>query len=183
MTPTAPVASRLAEVARSIAIATSAGTSDERLQALSPFLAKVREALGMEVAFVSQLHDERREFKVVSASAGIHTPVQVGGSDPLLDTYCMYVVQGRLPPVIRDIRTSAHEAAMLPITRTLGIGCYVSAPVVLPSGQVFGTLCCFSSGARPDLVDADGEALREVASAIGAAIGRGGDVSPPNWQP
>jgi GAF domain-containing protein len=181
MPASAPVASRLAEVARSVAIATSAGTTDERLRALSPFLAQVREVLGMEVAFVSQLQGDQRVFKVVSASPASHTPVQVGASDPLLDTYCLYVVQGRLPPVIRDIRTSGHEAALLPITERLGIGCYVSAPVMLPSGKVFGTLCCFSQHARADLVEADGEALREVASAIGAAIGREGVVMAPRW--
>jgi GAF domain-containing protein len=175
------VAERLAEVAQSISIATSAGTTDERLRALSPFLAQVRDALGMEVAFVSQLVDKRRVFRVVSVSQDEHSPVQVGRSDALLDTWCMYVVQGRLPPVIRDVRSSAHEAALLPITERLGIGCYVSAPVVLPGGQVFGTLCCFSHGARPDLVDADGEALREVARAIGSAVDTQGEVRPPKW--
>lgn len=177
------VASRLTEVARSIAIATSAGTTDERLKALSPFLEQVREALGMEVAFVSQFIDDQRVFRVVSSAPGSYNPVQVGGSDPLLDTYCMYVVQGKLPPVIRDMRTSLHEAAMLPVTERLGIGCYVSAPVVLPSGQVFGTLCCFSSAARPDLLEADGEALRGVARAIGQAVSQAGDVVPPTWKP
>jgi len=179
---TTPVASRLTEIARSIAIATSAGSTDERLRALSPFLAEVREALGMEIAFVSQLLDDRRIFKVVSTSDPA-SRVRVGDSDPLIETYCMYVVQGRLPPVIRDIRSSAHEAVLLPITDELGIGCYVSAPVVLPNGEVFGTLCCFSQAARPDLVEADGQALREVALAIGTAVGREGTLASPRWPP
>lgn len=166
--------SRLLEIAQSISFATSAGTTDERLQWLTPYLAQVRETLGMEAAFVSQLVDDRRVFQVVSVSRDANSAIRVGHSDRLLDTYCMYVVQGRLPPVIRDIRTTAHEAALLPITETLGIGCYVSAPVVLPDGRLFGTLCCFSRGARPDLVDADGEALREVARAVGEALARRG---------
>lgn len=168
----ASTASRLVEIARSIAFATTAGTSDERLQWLVPYLTRVRHALGMETAFVAQLVSDRRVFRVVSTSREPHSGVDVGRSDRLLDTYCMYVVQGRLPPVIRDIRTSAHEAALLPVTESLGIGCYVSAPVFLPDGRIFGTLCCFSRGARPDLVDADGDALREVARAIGEALAR-----------
>jgi GAF domain-containing protein len=178
MPTTAPVAERLAEIARSIAFATSAGTTDERLQALSTYLAEVREALGMEVAFVSQLIEHQRVFKVVSKSAGSHSPINVGQSDPLLDTYCMYVLQGRLPPVIRDIHIAGHEAALLPITERLGIGCYVSAPVVLSNGRAFGTLCCFSRQARPDLVDQDGEALRDVARAIAAAVEKNGNARP-----
>lgn len=169
-------ARRLSEIAHSIALATSVGSSDERLRSLTPFLAQVREALHMEVAFVSQLLDEQRVFKVVSTSRTGDPVVEVGRSDALLDTYCLYVVQGRLPPVIRNIRSSSHEAALLPITERLAIGCYVSAPVVLSNGQVFGTLCCFSSGERPDLVEADGQALREVARSIAAAVERGTPV-------
>lgn len=170
MDPSSSPASRLLDIARSITFATSAGSTDERLEWLAPHLAGVRETLGMEVAFVSQLVDERRVFEVVSSSREGDSPLRVGRSDPLLDTYCMYVVQGRLPPVIRDIRTAAHEAVLLPITQRLGIGCYISAPVLLPDGRVFGTLCCFSRGARADLVEADGAALRQVADAIGAAL-------------
>ena len=173
-----PVAVRLAEIAQSIAFATWAGTTDQRLLALSTYLTAVREALGMEVAFVSQLLEQRRVFKVVSSSPGSQSPIRVGHSDPLLDTYCMYVLQGRLPPVIRDIRTADHQAALLPITEQLGIGCYLSAPVVLPDGRVFGTLCCFSRQARPDLVDEDGQALGKVADAIAAAVDEGGNVRP-----
>lgn len=170
----APVAVRLAQIAQSIAFATWAGTSDQRLLALGTYLTAVREALGMEVAFVSQLMEQRRVFKVVSVSPQAHAPIQVGNSDPLLDTYCMYVLQGRLPPVIRDIRSAGHEAALLPITQRLGIGCYLSAAVVLTNGRIFGTLCCFSRQARPDLVDNDGQALGEVARAIAAAVDEGG---------
>lgn len=173
----ASAASRLAEVARSIAFATAAGSSDRRLDWLAPHLADVRQSLGMEVAFVAQFVEDRRVFRVVSTvrePAGDAEAVEVGRSDRLLDTYCMYVVQGRLPPVIRDIRASSHQVALLPITERLGIGCYVSAPVLRPDGSVFGTLCCFSRGSRPDLLDADGEALREVARVVGDSLARQG---------
>ncbi len=170
----ASAATRLTEIAHSIAFATTAGSTDARFEWLVPHLAEVRETLGMEVAFVAQLVGDRRVFRVVSTSREPGTGVEVGRSDPLLDTYCMYVVQGRLPPVIRDIRASAHQAALLPITERLGIGCYVSAPVKLPDGSTYGTLCCFSRGARPDLADSDGDALREVARAIGDRLGGDG---------
>lgn len=107
-----PVAERLVEIAQSIAFATLAGTTDQRLLALSTYLTAVREALGMEVAFVSQLMEQRRVFKVVSTSPASQSPIRVGRSDALLDTYCMYILQGRLPPVIRDIRTAGHQTAL-----------------------------------------------------------------------
>lgn len=171
--------SRLVEIAQSIAFATTAGTTDRRLGWLVPYLGHVRRALGMEVAFVAQLVGEHRVFRVVSTSREHTADLDVGRSERLLDTYCMYVVQGRLPPVIRDVRSSSHDAALLPITERLGIGCYVSAPVVLPDGRIFGTLCCFSRGPRPDLVESDGEALREVARVIGASLARQGGTDEP----
>ena len=164
--------SRLVEIAQSIAFATTAGTTDSRFGWLVPYLGQVRAALGMEVAFVSQLVGEHRVFRVISTSRQQTADLDVGRAERLLDTYCMYVVQGRLPPVIRDVRSSSHEAALLPITERLAIGCYVSAPVMLPDGRIFGTLCCFSRGPSPDLMDSDGEALREVARAIGASLAR-----------
>lgn len=170
----ASAASRLHEIAQSIAFATTAGSTDRRLDWLTPHLTQVRQALGMEVAFVGQLVEDRRVFRVVSTARDSSDGIDVGRADRLLDTYCMYVVQGRLPPVIRDIQASSHKAALLPITERLGIGCYVSAPVVLPNGRTFGTLCCFSRAARADLVDGDGEALRDVARVIGEALDRRG---------
>jgi GAF domain-containing protein len=172
MHPHASVASRLLDIARSVAFATPVGSTDERFDWLVPHLADVRRAIDLEVAFVAQMVDDQRVFRVVSTAREPTAMLDVGRSDPLLDTYCMYVVQGRLPPVIRDIRSSSHKAALLPITERLGIGCYVSAPIMLPDGEIFGTLCCFSRGARPDLTDQDGDALREVARVIGETLSR-----------
>jgi GAF domain-containing protein len=126
--------------------------------------------MDMDVAFVAEMVHDRRVFRLVSTASRSEGVVAVGQSDHLLDTYCMYVLQGRLPPVIRDMHASSHQAALLPITERLGIGCYVSAPIVLADGRLYGTLCCFSRGARPDLVDEDGDALREVARVIGESL-------------
>jgi len=170
MEPRPSAAARLAEIAKSIAFATAHGSTDERLAWLTPHLADVRRALDMDVAFVAEMVHNRRVFRVVSTASRSAAILDAGQSDHLLDTYCMYVLQGRLPPVIRDVHASSHQAALLPVTERLGIGCYVSAPIVLPDGEKYGTLCCFSRGTRPDLVDGDGDALREVARAIGESL-------------
>lgn len=170
MEPRPSAASRLAEIAQSIAFATAFGSTDEGLAWLTPHLAAVRRSMDMDVAFVAEMVHNRRVFRVVSTASRSTAVLHVGQSDHLLDTYCMYVLQGRLPPVIRDMHASSHRAALLPITERLRIGCYVSAPIVLPDGRRFGTLCCFSRGARPDLVEEDGDALREVARVIGASL-------------
>ena len=102
-----------------------------------------------------------------------------GASDPLLETYCQKIVDGRLPFVIPDT-SQLHEAASLAITQALQIGAYLSAPVLLPNGEVFGTVCCISHAVREDLRRKDADALRAVADAVAASIGRKG-ARPAGW--
>jgi len=133
------------------------------------------------VAFVSQIDQDRRHFDIVSVAADTRASIRAGASDALIDTYCKLVIDGELPTVIPDAFDSS-KAADLEITGKLGIRSYLSAPIVLASGEVFGTLCCFSSAPRPDLREADAQALRAVADAIAASIERDGELLRPIWR-
>ena len=150
---------------------------------LAFLLAQVRDALEMDVVFVSRIRAGRRVFGVVSAAGENDGLVQPGSSDPLLDTYCAQVVEGRIPRVITDTRQ--HPAVhALPVTRKLKISAYLSAVVTLPGGMVFGTVCCISHKSRPDLVESDAAALQAVANAIAAAVDLGkGTVRYASWLP
>ncbi|HEY1230674.1 MAG TPA: GAF domain-containing protein, partial [Ramlibacter sp.] len=110
------------------------------------------------------------------------TTVVPGRSDALLDTYCQRIVDGRLPTVIPDSGAS-QEASSLAITQVLNIGAYLSAPVVLPNGEVFGTVCCISHSPRPDLRDADARAIAAVAQAVAASVTRTGAIRYVSWTP
>jgi GAF domain-containing protein len=74
-----------------------------------------------------------------------------------------------LPCVIRNAPASVN-AELQSITARLQIGAYLSAPVLLGNGQVFGTLCCISHQPREDLQQADAQALRALADAIAFGI-------------
>jgi GAF domain-containing protein len=165
----APHLAHLSTIANEFAVATADYASHEQHRSLSDFLARVREALGMDIAFVSQFVDDQRVFRVVSVASQAPAPVAAGQSDPLVDSYCKRVVEGRLPKAIPDTDASA-EARHLPITRRLGIGAYLSVPIVLKNGEVFGTLCCFSHSARPDLGEGEVLGLQDVANVIAAGI-------------
>ena len=107
----------------------------------------VRTHLDMDVAFVAQFEGDRRVFRHVD-SRDSQFEVRVGGSDPLEDSYCQSVADGRLPELIAD--TGAVPAALaLPMTSALPIGAHLSVPITLSDGRLYGTFCCFS--ARPDL--------------------------------
>ena len=162
-------------------VAASAQRADSDLfTPLTFLLAQVREALDMDVVFVSRFSSRERVFEVVSAAGEATQEIVPGGSDPLLDTYCQRVVEGRLPRVIQD--TSRHpEAAGLAVTQRLRIGAYLSAPVVLLNGQVFGTVCCISHAVREDLREADAQALAAVAQAVAATVDSRGKIRYASW--
>ena len=116
-------------------------------QILARALRALRTHLGMDIAFISELRDGRRVFRLVDAAPG-NTAVQMGGSDLLEDSYCQRVIDLRLPELIPD--TSAVPAAMeLVATTLLPIGAHVCVPIRLYDGSVYGTLVCIS--AKPDL--------------------------------
>jgi len=115
-------------------------------QLLPRALHALRIHLGMDVAFISELRAGRRVFRYVD-SARDNPAVQVGSSDPLEDTYCQRVLDGRLPEIIADAEelSAANE---LPFTRLVPVGAHACVPIRLYDGSVFGTLTCISS--QPD---------------------------------
>lgn len=105
-------------------------------------LHSVRTLLGMEVAFVSEFRDGRRIFRYVDCNRQF-SPIQVGGSDPVEETYCQRILDGRLPELLEDVVLN-QEANSLPITADLGIGVYLGVPIRFSNGALYGTFCCFS---------------------------------------
>ena len=123
----------------------------------------------MDVAFVSEFVSGRRFFRQVDAGGSRQAPIAVGGSDPVEDSYCQRVVDGRLPELIPDACLNA-EALTLPATRALPVGAHVSVPIRLADGQVYGTLCCFSYTPDTTLTERDLGLMRVFAAMVGEQI-------------
>lgn len=141
---------------------------------LNQILRSVRSHLGMEVGFVSEFKDGCRVFRYVEHAEG-KTCLEVGGSDPLEDSYCHWIVKGRLPQLIRD--PADHPfTAKFPATKSLPVGAHLSVPVYLRNGKVYGTFCCFSSRPDPSLTDRDLAIMRAFADVIGEQIQQTLDV-------
>lgn len=121
-----------------------AGSVDRLMAELLP---SARKHFGMEVAFVSEFHDGQRIFRYVDAQEGV-TLIHVNGSDPLEESYCQRIVDGRLPELLQDASRNA-EAMTLPATMAVPVRAHLSVPIQLSSGGVYGTFCCFSR--QPDL--------------------------------
>ncbi|PPK94267.1 EAL domain-containing protein (putative c-di-GMP-specific phosphodiesterase class I) [Kineococcus xinjiangensis] len=108
-----------------------------------------RTHLGMEVAWLSQFGDGQQ---VIHAASGDTAAMNVvlGEGTPLHGSFCVRVISGALPPVVPDARRDL-VARDLDVTRDLGIGSYVGAPVRDADGAVTGMLCCLSRTASPEL--------------------------------
>lgn len=136
--------------------------------ALRQLLRAIRQHLGMDVAFVSRFTKSERVFREVDPQEP-DTPIHPGDSGPLEDSYCLRVVEGRLPGLIQDARLNPITAAM-PVTHALPVGAHVSVPIRLDDGHVYGTFCCFSHEGDPTLDERDMSMMRVFADVAARLI-------------
>ncbi|MDP3253728.1 MAG: GAF domain-containing protein [Hydrogenophaga sp.] len=131
----------------------TADASDELVdQSVSQVLRLLRDRMKMDVVFVSEFTDGQRVMRQVAA--GDPPVVKPGDAAPLEASWCQRVVDGRLPRFIADARALSASAALLKDV-PFPIGTHISTPIVLQSGDIYGTLCCFSFHAqgKPDPED------------------------------
>lgn len=148
-------------------VATSDSADPELPAAVPEVLKLLRTRLGMDVAFVSQIADDRRTFKAVDCAADFPL-LEVGMSDPVEESWCQRVVEGRLPELMED--AASYVASGQAPDPGFPIGTHLSTPVRLSGGDVYGTLCCFSRGI---CADADIDRLRYTARLLAARLAPG----------
>jgi GAF domain-containing protein len=149
---------------------------------VSQVLKLLRHRMNMDVVFVSELVDGRRMFRFVDSRPGA-PDVQAGASNPIEESVCQRIVDGRLPELIHDV--DALPKDQLP-PMPFRVGAHLSTPIVLQSGRTYGTLCCFSTAPNPSLRDDDLKTLRLCATLVSKKLQLAqvcGIVEPPpDWQ-
>jgi len=155
------------------------GCDETNFDILDGLLRQVREMLKMDVVFVSEFSGGKRAFRYVESSAE-DPPIHVGGSDALEDSYCQRVVDGRLPRAIPDAM-ALPAARALAATEAVNVRAHLSVPILLRTGQVYGTLCLFSQRAPAQFGEEDADALMAVANFIAAGIDKNGLFRSPDW--
>lgn len=146
-------------------------------------LRSMRDRLGMDVVFVSEIVEGKRMFRFVDRKADA-PPVEAGAADPLEATFCQRVVDGRLPGLIRDA-ASLPPGTDVPPT-PFRVGAHLSTPIVLGDGRVYGTLCSFSTSPNPQLQESDLLILRRCAELVAKKLDRAAAAGlrepPPDWK-
>lgn len=154
--------------AENFIIATS-DTSTQSGDSLRELLHGLRELLDMDIVFVAELVDGKKVFRDIDCAANEEVMVQEGTSVPWALTLCKRVVEGRAPQMMEDVR-SDESLAELAAVKALDIGAYLSTPVVLRDGSVYGTLCCISHKARSALGSRQLDSLRYVAGIVASEL-------------
>ena len=122
-----------------------------------------RRHLGMDVAYIAALESDEQVMQVVDGDASMG--MAVGTSTPLTSTYCAAVVRGDLPNLVPDSHADP-VARGLGATQTFGVGSYIGVPLTFADGTLYGTFCCVSRGARPDLVERDVDFMTMLAALL-----------------
>ncbi|GGE17312.1 hypothetical protein GCM10011390_40520 [Aureimonas endophytica] len=137
---------------------------------IADILRTIRTHLDMDVAFIGQFAEGQRIFRHVD-SRSADGPIEADTSTPLDDSYCIRVVDGRLPELIPDTGRLA-EAMRLPGTIELPVGAHLSVPLRLSDGSLYGTFCCFSHRPNEALGPRDLGMLRSFAEIAALRIER-----------
>jgi GAF domain-containing protein len=116
-------------------------------------LRDVREALRMDVAFVSEFAEDRLVFRAIEGDGGSFG-WREGESFPLDESYCKRVLDGRIPAAVPDAK-GEDATRDLRVTSEAGIGSYCAVGLVFSDGRPFGTLCCVSHESDPWLSERD----------------------------
>lgn len=121
---------------------------------------------GMEMAWVTQITDDRQEFEVVSAAGS--GPVRPGVRVSTARSYCQRVLDGEIPGVIEDTGANAVTRS-LEVTAEFGLGSYVGVPIYRANGVVSGTLCVARASPN-DSLDAEMVRFLELLAATAAEL-------------
>ncbi|GAB3195987.1 hypothetical protein GCM10027261_17620 [Geodermatophilus arenarius] len=135
-------------------------------QQIADLLRTARTSLHMSVAFLSRLDGTTQHLEVVDT----RVPVLVREKAQIAQdtSFCQAILDGELPAVIDDV-TRYPLAMSLPSARIPRIRSYVSTPVTLSDGSLYGTFCAFGFTSDKELTRRD-EALMQVLASAASVI-------------
>ena len=137
-------------------------------------LRNVREALRMDLAFVSEVSEDRLVFRELEGDAESFG-WREGEGFPVDESYCKRVLDGRIPRVVPDAK-GEDATKDLRVTSEADIGSYCAVPLVLSDGRLYGTLCCLSHEPDPWLRERDLGLMERTARFMVEELERSGSL-------
>jgi diguanylate cyclase len=105
-----------------------------------PILGELAAETGLEALYLTRIHWRDHEQEILAAAnldpSRLFIPEQV--KIDYSDAVCRYVIEGVAPDHTDDVPLAFPD---IDTARLLGLQSFISAPVDLPGGEIFGTLC------------------------------------------
>lgn len=136
--------------------------TDEKVAEL---LRIAKKSLGLSMTFLSRLDGEVQHLEVVESTIPLFHD---GQKQPQATSLCQAILDGKIPAVIPNI-AKLPAAKRLPAARFPRLRSYVSVPVSLSDGTLYGTFCAAGFTADNELSKRD-RALMEVLASAAATI-------------
>ena len=135
-------------------------------QQIGELLRTAKTSLKMSATFLTRMDGTTQHLEVVESS--IPLLFAEGARVKQETSLCQAVRDGELPPVMPDL--TAFPAAMaLPAARLPRIRSFVTVPVTLSDGTLYGTFCAAGLTSDPELTERD-RALMEVLASAAATL-------------
>jgi EAL domain-containing protein (putative c-di-GMP-specific phosphodiesterase class I) len=140
-------------------------TADQ--EQVAELLRTARDSLGLPLAFLTRLDGTTQHLEVVESP--LPMVYRDGNTQDQGSSLCQAIIDGKLPPVIPDLRRYP-EALELPAAKwPRHIRSYVSVPVTLSDGSLYGTFCAAGFTADRNLGKRD-KSLMEVLARAAALV-------------
>jgi len=132
----------------------------ETAEQIAQLLQTARQSLGLSLAFMSRMDGATQHLEVVESALPMF--FRDGNTQVQETSFCQAILDGKLPAVMPDVK-DFPEAMKLPSARWPRIRSFVSVPVVLSDGTLYGTFCAAGFMADKQLTKRD-KALMDVLS-------------------
>jgi EAL domain-containing protein (putative c-di-GMP-specific phosphodiesterase class I) len=141
-------------------------TADQ--EQVAELLRTARESLGLPLAFLSRLDGTTQHLEVIESP--LPMVYKDGNTQDQASSLCQAIIDEKLPPVIPDLRRYP-EAMDLPAAKwPRHIRSYVSVPVKLSDGSLYGTFCAAGFTADRNLSKRDKSLMQVLARAAALVI-------------
>jgi EAL domain-containing protein (putative c-di-GMP-specific phosphodiesterase class I) len=134
---------------------------------IAELLNTARTSLHLSVAYVSRFDDGIQYADVVDSAFPM--PGLVGMSQPRSSSWCQAIFDGHLPAAMPDV-SDFPLAVQLQPENSRRIRSFISVPVVLSDGEVYGSFCASGLATDPEVSLRDRGLMAILASAAATII-------------
>lgn len=133
-------------------------------------LARLRDHMGFDVAYVAQLD---ADDMIIRAHCAPDFPAELPAqfTIPREDGFCHHMINGDIPQIVHD--SAEHPAVVdAPTRHDFNIQSYIGVPLHRRDGSVYGSLCCIGHTPNQSLNDRDLRTIKLFAEIVVEQIDR-----------